>query len=133
MSDIDSNAAERFGGGIQNSEGWGSAAQLWVSDTVIRGNNAYAGGGINTNATADLVNDNIWGNQARGASQTRPTGMGGGIRNTGTLRVANSTINGNYASGFTAARLAACLAAWVAASTPTTGVMRSIPAQTSCC
>ncbi len=100
LSDIDSNAAERFGGGIQNSEGWGSAAQLWVSDTVIRGNSAYAGGGINTNATVDLVNDNIWGNQARGASPDQADGQGGGIRNTGTLHITNSTINGNYASGF---------------------------------
>ena len=98
--DIDSNAAERFGGGIQNSEGWGSAARLWVKDTIIRGNDAFGGGGINTNATAEIVGTNIWGNAAHGASEDQPDGMGAGIRNTGTLRISNSTINSNYASGF---------------------------------
>ena len=99
--DIDSNAAERFGGGIQNSEGWGSAAHLWVTDTIISGNDAYAGGGgINTNATADIVATNIWGNETQRLRADEPDTMGGGIRNTGTLRISNSTINGNYASGF---------------------------------
>ena len=67
LSDIDSNGAERFGGGIQNSEGQSLDARLWVTDTIIRGNHAYGGGGINTNATADIANTSITGNQARGA------------------------------------------------------------------
>lgn len=97
-SDIDSNGVERFGGGVQNSEGWGSPARLWVTGTIIRGNYASGGDGINTNATADIADSNISGNQARGASD-QADGLGGSIRNTGTLRVANSTVNGNYASG----------------------------------
>ncbi len=99
LSDIDSNGAERFGGAIQNAEGADSPAQLWVDNTVIRGNHAYVGGGINNNALAELANDSIRGNQARGAKSDQADGLGGGICNTGVLHVANSTINGNYASG----------------------------------
>ena len=98
LSDIDSNVAERYGGGIQNSEGQSFDARLWVTDTIVRGNNAFGGGGISNNATADIAGTSISGNQAQSAVPDAGAGFGGGISSSVTLRVVNSTISGNYAS-----------------------------------
>ena len=99
--DIDSNAAERFGGGIQNSEGWGSAARLWVKDTIIRGNDAFwRRRHQHQRHGRDRRHQHLGQRRPAPPARTSPTAWAAGIRNTGTLRISNSTINGNYASGF---------------------------------
>jgi predicted outer membrane repeat protein len=87
FSVIQGNRAANVGGGIQNE----SSGRLSVyGASVIKGNTAYAGGGIDNLGTASvsggssiLANDATW--------------RGGGIINEGYVTISNSDLNGNTA------------------------------------
>jgi hypothetical protein len=93
-----------FGGGISHTTG-----TLDVTDCVITGNTATAGGGIFNNGTLNLTRCTVNGNQASNtaaiaAAETNPdvtvASNGGGIWNdtNASLTVSSSTINGNTAT-----------------------------------
>jgi len=71
-----------------------SSGTLIVTNSTLRNNNAYSGGGIsNFGGTATVTGSTLSGNSA--------SNDGGGISNAGTLTVTNSTLSGNSApSGF---------------------------------
>ena len=87
-SSFTDNSASEMGGAIYNN------TNLTVSDSVIFGNSAQVGGGIqNMSGTVSITNSRISGNSAENS--------GGGINNnTGPLAVTNSVFYGNSASEY---------------------------------
>lgn len=88
-----------FGGGIFVVSN-GTATVLTVANTTLSGNTASnQGGGIwsGNNATVNITNSTIFGNQA--VSVDGKNGTGGGImRTSGSINITNSTIAGNTAA-----------------------------------
>jgi hypothetical protein len=83
---------DRIGGGIFVPSSTGSSAA--VSNTVIAGNFAFFGGGVDNDGTLTLDGVVISGNSAGDFSPE-----GGGVFNSGRLTVTGSLINQNGASG----------------------------------
>ncbi|WP_165223312.1 choice-of-anchor Q domain-containing protein [Aquisphaera insulae] len=75
------------GGGIFNASG----ANLSLTNVLVSGNHATAGGGIANRGTATLNNVTISGNSAL---------VGGGMMSFGTANLTNATVSGNTASTF---------------------------------
>jgi hypothetical protein len=91
-----------FGGGIEHSTG-----TVNVTNCVISGNTANAGGGLSNFGTMNVINSTVSGNHAGGGATAtiKPAVIvvdfiGGGIFNdfNSTLHVSNSTISNNIAS-----------------------------------
>ena len=85
---VSGNSAFLRGGGIY-SHGF---ASLEIVGSILSGNSAYEGGGIdNDSAAVRVVNSTLSGNHAS---------IGGGAYNSGTLEAANSTLSSNMAHEF---------------------------------
>jgi hypothetical protein len=113
----------RFGGGIQNGL-YGGQATLIVSDSRLTGNIASSGGGIFNWNTASVANSTVDNNSA--------SNDGGGIANEGALTATDCTLSGNSAvfgggiSNSSMAMVTGCTLAGNAASTSGGGIFTPV-------